>query len=95
MVSTILLGSRRGAPLGAPIADVFSAPSPALVRSVTLERADRSFSQLLAGDSYWPRRELRHRPPAHVAFMNPQAPHVVPPHERLMMRPEVDEVRAV
>ena len=29
--------------------------------------------------SYWPRRELRCRPSAHVASTSPQAPHLVPP----------------
>jgi len=30
------------------------------------------------GDSWWPRRELRCRPSAHVAYISPQAPHLVP-----------------
>ena len=34
--------------------------------------------------SKWVRREPRHRPRAHVASMSPQAPHLVPLHERLM-----------
>jgi hypothetical protein len=37
--------------------------------------------------SKWVRREPRHRPRAHVASMSPQAPHLVPLHQRLMMRP--------
>jgi len=35
----------------------------------------------------WTRAEPRRRPSAHAACMNPQAPHPVPPHERLAMRP--------
>jgi hypothetical protein len=37
--------------------------------------------------SYWVREELRHRPSAHVAYTSPQAPHLLPPHERLEKRP--------
>ena len=40
-------------------------------------------------DSYWSREELRHRPSAHAACMNPRAPHPVPPSVRLAKRPSV------
>ena len=42
----------------------FPAPGPAFVRSVALECADRSISQLLAGPPSGSRRELRCRPSA-------------------------------
>jgi hypothetical protein len=40
-----------------------------------------------SGTSQWVRRELRHRPSAYVAYTSSQAPHLVPPHERLAMTP--------
>ena len=37
------------------------------------------------GTAQWVRRELRHRPSAYVAYTSSQAPHLLPPHERLAM----------
>jgi hypothetical protein len=76
----------RRALLGTPIADVLSAPGPAFRR--------RHRREWPAGVSACSRRGLLVAPEgapmppdARVAYMSPQAPHLVPLHERLMIAP--------
>jgi hypothetical protein len=49
----------------------------------------RAVSQLLAGTRSGPGRSPCRRPSAHAACLDPRAPHPVPQHEHLMMRPSV------
>ena len=75
----------RRAPLGAPIAASFRQRAP-----LSSKRPDRTPPPVASASSWQGLLvvpgELRHRPST-LLRQGPQAPHLVPPRERLMMRP--------
>ena len=70
----------RQAPLGAPIADVYRHRAPLFV-------AGRSWAISWLPGPRSGSGEPRHRPGARPCVSRPQAPHLVPLHERLMIAP--------